>query len=86
MSRLELFARPFVAFDPTIKEHRRHYHNFVVKRSWGGCPVRFLCPEDHGDLITMMQRALIEYYTKREFKGVVKEQQPKIRPKRKKNG
>jgi hypothetical protein len=28
-----------------------------------------MCPDDHGDLVTMMQRALIEYYTKREFKG-----------------
>ena len=86
MSRLELFARPFVAFDPANKEHRRHYHNFIVKRSWGSCPVRFLCPEDHGDLVTMIQRALIQYYTQKEFGIVVKEPQPKIRPKRKKNG
>jgi hypothetical protein len=34
----------------------------------------------------MMQRALVEYYTKREFKGVVKEQQPNIRSKGKRNG
>ena len=69
MSRLELYGRPFVAFDPSNKDHRRHYHNFVLKKTWGSCPVRFMCPEDHGDLVTMMQRALIEYYTKREFKG-----------------
>jgi hypothetical protein len=43
-------------------------------------------PEDHGDLVTMMQRALIEYYTKKEFGPVVKKQQPKIRPKGTKNG
>ena len=69
MSRLELFGRPYVAFDPENKDHRRHYHNFVIKQSWGSCPVRFMCPDDHGDLVTMMQRALIEYYSKREFKG-----------------
>ena len=86
MSLLELHARPFVAFDASNKDHRRHYHTFVMTRSWGSCPVRFLVPEDHGDLVTMMQRALIDYYTRREFKGVVKLQQPKIRSKRTKNG
>ena len=86
MSVLELHSRPFVAFDASNREHRQHYHNFVVTRSWGKCPVRFLVPEDHGDLVTMMQRALIEYYTKKEFGPVVKKQQPKIRPKRTKNG
>ena len=86
MSILELHSRPFVAFDPTKKEHRQYYHNFVVTRSWGRCPVRFLVPEDHGDLVTMIQRSLIEFYTKREFGIVVKEQQPKIRPKGKRNG
>jgi len=34
------------------------------------CPVRFICPEDHGhDLPTMIQRALIGYYIDREFGG-----------------
>jgi hypothetical protein len=69
MSRLELFGRPYVVFDPADKRHRSYYHDFVKTASWGRCPVRFVCPDDHGDLVTMMQRALIEYYTKREFKG-----------------
>jgi hypothetical protein len=43
-------------------------------------------PEDHGDLVTMIQRSLIEYYTRKEFGRVAKEPQPKIRPKKKKNG
>jgi hypothetical protein len=34
----------------------------------------------------MMQRMMIEYYIQREFKLVAKKQQPKIRPKRKRNG
>jgi hypothetical protein len=67
MSRLELFGRPFVAFDPSNADHRRHYHTFVMTKSWGHCPVRFICPEDHGDLITMMQRALVAWYTVDEF-------------------
>jgi hypothetical protein len=86
MSLLELHSRPFVAFDATNKEHRQHYHKFVMTRSWGGCPVRFLVPEDHGDLVTMMQRALIDYYTKKEFGMKLVEVQPKIRPKQKRNG
>jgi hypothetical protein len=42
--------------------------------------------DDHGDLITMIQRNLIKYYSNKEFGlGVVEEQQ-KIRPKSKRNG
>jgi hypothetical protein len=86
MSRLSLFGRPYVVFDPTDKDHRLHYHNFVVTGSWGACPVRFVVDDDHGDLITMIQRSLIQYYSNKEFGSVVKKQQPKIRPKPKKNG
>ena len=86
MSRLNLFSRPWTVFDPSNKQHRSYYHNFVLSRSWGACPVRFVVPEDHGDLITMIQRSLIEYYTRKEFGSVVKKQQEKIRPKHKKNG
>lgn len=67
MSRLELFGRPFVAFNPGNPEHRKYYHDFVQTGTWGRCPVRFLCPDDHGDLITMMQRALVAWYTRDEF-------------------
>jgi len=86
MSRLQLFGRPFVVFDPKNKDHRAHYHNFVVNKSWGACPVRFVVDDDHGDLVTMIQRTLIQYYTVKEFGTVAKEPQPKIRPKRKRNG
>jgi len=86
MSKLELFGRPFVVFDPSNREHRQYYHKFVHTGTWGGCPVRFVVPEDHGDLITMIQRALISYYVNKEFGFVVKEPQLKIRPKSKQNG
>jgi len=86
MSRLQLFGRPFVVFDANNKDHRLHYHNFVTTGSWGQCPVRFVVDDDHGDLITMIQRNLIKYYSNKEFGlGVVKEQQT-IRPKQKRNG
>ena len=70
-------------FDPENKEHRRHYNNFVRTASWGACPVRFVCPEDHGDLVTMIQRSLIKFYTEKEFK-LAKIPAPLVRQKRKK--
>ena len=69
MSRLELFGRPYVVFDPDNKDHRRYYYHFVQTHSWGDCPVRFVVPEDHGDLVTMIQRSLISYYVIKEFKA-----------------
>ena len=70
MSRLEYLARPLVAFDPYNKDHRRYYAEFLELGGWGRCPVRFICPEDHGDnLPTMIQRSLISYYIDREFGG-----------------
>jgi hypothetical protein len=85
MSRLEFYSRPLVAFDPSSKEHRRIYYAFVKTRTWGHSPVRFICPEDHGDLITMIQRNLIDYYVRKEFGMIVPEApQPLVRQKRKK--
>jgi hypothetical protein len=67
MSRLELFGRPYVVFDPDNKDHRRYYYQFVETSSWGQCPVRFVVPEDHGDLIQMIQRSLVAHYVSKEF-------------------
>ena len=69
MSRLEFYARPLVAFDPSNKDHRRWYYEFLEYRGWGKCPVRFICTEDHGsDLTVMIRNALVEYYVNKEFK------------------
>ena len=81
MSRLEFYSRPLVAFDATLKEHRQLYFQFVEKRSWGASPYRFICPEDHGDLLTMIQRSLIEYYIKKEFGQTAPVPEKKIRSK-----
>ena len=70
MSKLEYYARPLVAFDVTNKEHRRHYYTFVKNNTWGRCPVRFICPDDTGhDLVSIIQRLMIEYYINQEFKS-----------------
>jgi hypothetical protein len=39
--------------------------------------VRFVVPDDHGNLITMIQRSLVKYYVEQEFKNVAKKPQKK---------
>lgn len=68
MSKLQLFGRPFVVFDSCNKDHRRWFAEFNKKRTWGGCPVRFVVDNDQGDLLTMIQRQLIQFYVDKEFK------------------
>ena len=59
-----------MAFDPINKDHRRYYAEFLEYSGWGTCPVRFICPEDHGgDLPVMIERLLVQYYIDREFGG-----------------
>lgn len=67
MSRLSYAGRPWVAFDAANKDHRRWYHEFIKKGSWGATPVRFIVPNEDGDLLTLCQRKLIQHYVNREF-------------------
>ena len=68
MSKLELYGRPLVAFDPKNKEHRKYFYDFLKYRGWGRCPVRFIVPDDVGmDLPTMIKNQLIAYYVSKEF-------------------
>lgn len=67
MSMLEYKARPWTAFDPSDRNHRRWYHEFVKHGTWGRCPYRFIVPDDHGNLVTLIQRKLVEYYVGKEF-------------------
>lgn len=68
MSKLEYYSRPLIAFDAHNKEHRRHYYKFRQTHSWGHCPVRFIVPNESGwDLISMIQRQLLEFYVDKEF-------------------
>lgn len=79
MSKLQLHGRPYVVFDPSNKDHRRWFAMFQNECSWGHCPVRFVVDDDAGDLITMIQRRLIQFYVDKEF-GT--EKKPKVRSKR----
>ncbi len=84
MSRLEYYARPLVAFDAHNKEHRRHYYTFRQTLSWGKCPVRFIVPNESGwDLISMIQRQLLEYYVDKEFKAVKVEKPAEVKGQKK---
>jgi hypothetical protein len=67
MSRLNFIGRPWIAFDASNRQHRQWYYEFVKHRTWGRCPVRFIVADDHGDLLTIIQQKLNQYYTEREF-------------------
>lgn len=67
MSKLAYYSRPFVIFDPSNKEHRRWFAYFNEHLTWGRCPVRFIIEDDHGDLVSMIQRKLIRFYVDKEF-------------------
>ena len=67
MSRLQLHGRQWVVFDAKNKEHRRWFADFNETGAWGRCPVRFVVNDDHGDLITQIQRELIAHYVNKEF-------------------
>jgi hypothetical protein len=56
-----------VVFDAKNKEHRRWFAEFQARKSWSHCPVRFIIDDENGDLLTMIQRRLIDYYTDQEF-------------------
>lgn len=67
MSRLALYGRPFTVFDATKLDHRKWFSAFNKSGAWGSCPVRFVVMDDHGDLVSQIQRELIQYYVDKEF-------------------
>ena len=67
MSKLSFSGRPYVAFDPAIKEHRQWFAEFQQLGTWSRCPVRFIVSDDTSDLVTFCQRKLITYYVNKEF-------------------
>ena len=62
-----MYGRPYVVFDAKNKDHRKWFAIFNKSRAWSQCPVRFVVNDDHGDLITMIQRELIQHYVDKEF-------------------
>lgn len=72
MSKLSFIGRPWVVFDSTSEQHRQWFAEFQTRHSWSHCPVRFVVDDDVGDLLTMIQRKLIDYYTHKEFGNRIK--------------
>ena len=68
MSLLQLKMRPWTEFDPSDRDHRRWYAEYLRTNTWGHCPVRFVDPTDCGNLATAMQKSLVRYYTGQEFR------------------
>lgn len=67
MSRLNFVGRPWTVFDAANKQHRKWFADFQRTCTWGKCPVRFISDDASGDLLTMIQRRLINYYSTKEF-------------------
>jgi len=71
MSRLAFYGRQWTVFDAANQQHRQWFAEFQARRSWSHCPVRFIVDDDVGDLLTMIQRKLIDYYTNKEFGDIL---------------
>jgi hypothetical protein len=67
MSILLFNGRPWAVFDAHNRLHRQWFAEFQRDRTWGRCPVRFISDDAAADLLTMIQRRLIDYYTAKEF-------------------
>ena len=68
MSILSLSMRPLTVFAASNDEHRKYYAEFVKRKTWGYCPVRFAVEGTNQiDLITYIERCLVDYYTMDEF-------------------
>ena len=59
--------RPTVIFDPSNKEHRKHGYLMLKNRSLKDCPWIFALHEGHDNVIDMINRELVLWYTAREF-------------------
>jgi hypothetical protein len=72
MSILLFNGRPWTVFEAHNRLHRKWFAEFQRDRTWGNCPVRFISDDAAGDLLTMIQRRLIDYYTAKEFGSIRK--------------
>lgn len=66
-SMLNMYGRPTVMFDVKNKQHRQWAWEFMKRRSWGGCPVRFALPIGEDNVYTMSMRLMTRHYAQKEF-------------------
>lgn len=63
-----LVNRPYAVFDANNLEHRRAYAEFLKRRTWEGCPFKFVLEEPYTDLPANINHRLVQYYLGQEFK------------------
>jgi hypothetical protein len=57
-----------VKFDPSNKNHRKMFSEFITNgNKWGGNNI-FILEEEYGSVPDMIKDKMIRYYTGREFK------------------
>ena len=67
MSALNRMARPEVVFDAYNDLHRQYYYTMKKTNTWGTCPVVFMLTPEYLDVISMIEKLLVEYYINKEF-------------------
>ena len=66
-TRLSLLVRPFVAYDPSNKDHREALNEYLVTGSWANCPVQFLNLDRPGEHLPVLYARTLQYYVQKEF-------------------
>lgn len=77
-TKLDLFRKPVVSFDPENKTHRRYWAMFLKQQSWANIPIRFALTENVNDIIVMVNRILADYYISKEFKSIMFPQEQSV--------
>ena len=67
MTALSKIARPEVVFDANNDLHREYYYIMKKTNTWGNCPVVFMLSPEYLDVISMIEKLLVEYYINKEF-------------------
>lgn len=68
MLKMSLHLRPWTLFDPTNKNHRAYFTEFLQTRSWKNCPVQWIIGDDSQDVVHFISKILLEHYAQAEFK------------------
>lgn len=58
---------PKVKFDANNHIHRSMFVDMQKSKGWGQIPIRFYVSDTGPDLITLIQRDMLAYYTAKEF-------------------
>ena len=70
-----------MAFDETNLLHREYYYEFMKRKSWGQCPVRFMVEgaDLNTTLIFYINEKMLNYYVKEEFSKRTKQSSSRVK-------